>query len=290
LNLAEVHRVLDGHKATPPPRGELWIAPAVLASEGLPNSAQGVTALAVRLGADLSFLSCSGPQAVSDEAAALRAAVDATHARGLACGAVVNGPWQRLTEGDGLESALRRLAVDGETERRIAALARQARREVDAWDEAGADLIMLADDLAYDGGPYFAPALLDRLLLPHYRRLLLGVRRRRPIGFHSDGDLTRLLPALIQAGFACFSLEPEATRPNAVWRRFGRHVTVLSGIPAAWLTTPVASSDVLSGLADLSRGGSLILGSACGLFEPGSVDRLKTIYRLADGIGPAPSA
>jgi uroporphyrinogen-III decarboxylase len=252
----------------------------VLASQGLSNTADGVATLTVRLGADLSFLSCSGPQAVADEAGALRASVDAVHARGLACGAVVNGPWQRLTEANGLETALRQLATDSDTEQQIAALATRVQLEAGAWEDAGADLIMLADDLAYNGGPYFSPTLFRRLLVPHYRRLLLAARRL-PIGFHSDGDLSRLLPALVSAGFACFSLEPEATSPSAVWQRFGHHVTLLSGIPAAWLTTPVAAANVQAELQDLVRGGSLILTSACGLFEPSSVDRLKTIYHLA---------
>ncbi len=273
--------VLGGAKTNPPPRAELWVAPAVLASEGLPNTASGVAALAARLGSDLCFLSCSGPQAVTNDAASLRAAVEAVHAGGLACGAVVDGPWQRLTQAEGLESALRRLAADVDTEQRIAALAQPAQLELAAWDAAGADLIMLADDMAYDGGPYFSPTLFDRLLVSHYRRWLLAAPRQAALGFHSDGDLSRLLPALVQAGFSCFSLEPEATRPSAVWQRFGRHLTLLSGIPAAWLTTPAPFSEVTSGLADLALGGSLILGSACGLFEPSSIDRLKTIYRLA---------
>ena len=281
--------VLGGATTNPPPRAELWVAPAVLASEGLPNTAQGVAALATRVGADLCFLSCSGPQSVTNQAVALRAAVKVVHAGGLACGAVVDGPWQRLTQAEGLESGLRRLAAGGDSHERIAALARQAELELVAWDAAGADLVVLADDLAYDGGPYFSPALFDRLLVSHYRRWLLAAPRRAPLGFHSDGDISRLLPALVQAGFACFSLEPEATRPSAVWQRFGHHLTLLSGIPAAWLTTPTSSSEVVSGLADLARGGSLILGSACGLFEPSCIDGLKKIYRLAGDSGTGPS-
>jgi hypothetical protein len=281
LNLAKVRDVLSGHKVSPPPRAELWIAPAVLASEGLPNTAQGVATLAARLGADLSFLSCSGPQALTNDAAVLRVAVEAVHASGLACGALVNGPWQRLTEAEGLEPALRQLVADGDIEGRIAALAKQVELDFDAWDEAGVDLIMLADDLAYAGGAFFSPALFHHLLLPHYKELLLAPRRRLPVGLHSDGDLSRMLPELVQAGFSCFSLEPEAISPNAVWQRFGHAVTLLSGIPAAWLTMPVPPSDVLCGLSDLACGGSLILASACGLWEPSSVDSLKTIYRLA---------
>ena len=280
MSLVEVRDVLSGHRATPPPRGELWITPEVLKGEGLPNTAHGAIALALRLGADLSFLSCSGPQALTCDDGVLRAAVATVHAKRLACGAVVNGPWQRLTEAEGLAAALLQLGGD-DAKRLIDGLARRMQREVAAWEEAGADLILVADDLAYDKGPYFSPALFATLLLPHYQRLFLPSRRQSPMGFHSDGDITLLLPALIRAGFTCLSLEPEATSPSAVWQRFGQRVTLLTGIPAAWLTTPVASSQVLSGLADLALGGSLILASACGLFERSSVGNLKMIYQLA---------
>lgn len=248
-----------------------------------------MAALAEHLGADLSFLSCAGPLGLGDEPATMRAAADAVHARGLACGALVDGPWQRLTQRDGLESALRTTA-DAGIKARLAGLAEETAREVDGWTLAGADLIVLADDVAYAGGPLFSPTLFERLLVPHYRRLL-DRRRRPPVGFHADGDVSRLLPALVQAGFTCFSLEPEATGPDGVWRRFGRRMTLLTGIPAAWLGASVDWSEVASVLADLACGGSLILASACGLFEPGAIENLKTIYRLADGTATAaPSA
>ena len=86
----------------------------MLEGEGLSNTAEGVAALAVRLGADVSFLSCSGPQAVRSDATALRAAVETVHAGDLACGAVVNGPWQRLTDAEGLISVLQQLAAPGD--------------------------------------------------------------------------------------------------------------------------------------------------------------------------------
>ncbi|MGO8685153.1 MAG: uroporphyrinogen decarboxylase family protein [Thermoleophilia bacterium] len=255
---------------------------SVLASEGLPNTPQGVIALASKVGADLTFLSCAGPQPTGYEAAALRSGVETAHAQHLACGAVVDGPWQRLTTAEGVMAALQQLVADEAIAVRLAALADAAQREIEAWVTAGADLIILADDVAYTGGPYFAPALLDRLLLPHYQRLCRAVQPTLPIGFHSDGDLVRLLPTLVQAGFSCFSLEPEATCPAQVWRHYGRHLTMLSGIPAAWLTLPLEPSGVRFELTQLLSGGSLILASACGLFEPSSTANLREIYRLTE--------
>ena len=287
-SVVRVRDALDGRRGARPPRGELWVAPEVLAGAGLAGSVEGAAALAQRLGADLSFVSSTGPLGVGDEPAAMRAAVAAVHTGGLACGAVVDGAWQRLTQRAGLEPALR-LATGAALAPRLAALARETEREVEGWSLAGADLVVLADDVAYAGGPLFSPALFERLLVPQYRRLLAGPppldgeRRRPTLGFHSDGDMRRLLPALVRAGFSCFSLEPEATAAGEVWRRFGRRVTLLTGIPAAWLTSAVDWRDVTSALADLACGGSLILASTCGLFEPRSLENLTTIYRLADG-------
>ena len=286
---AMVPDALGGRAVARVPRGELWIAPDVLAGAGLPRSPQGLVELARRLGTDLSFLSCTGPLGLGDDPAALHDAVAVVHEGGQACGAVVDGPWQRLTGHAGLESALR-LTTDATLGQRLADLARETEREVDGWTLAGADLIVLADDVAHTGGPLFSPALFERELVPHYRRLLDGAGPRSPghgrqrplLGFHSDGDLSRLLPALVRAGFACFSLEPEATAPAEVWRRFGRRVTLLTGIPAAWLTRFVDWSQVAPALAELTRGGSLILASTCGVFERRGLENLATIYRLTD--------
>lgn len=276
---------LHGRRTARPPRGELWVAPEVLAGEHSSGSPAGVADLARRLGADLSFVSCTGPLGLGDEPATLRDAVAAVHAAGLACGAVVDGPWQRLMQHTGLDPALR-LTADAGFEPRLVDLSHESAREVDGWTAAGVELIVLADDVAHAAGPLFSPALFERSLVPHYRRLL-DRARQTPMAFHADGDLRRLLPALVQAGFTSFSLEPEATAPDEVWRRYGRNVTLLTGIPAAWLTAAVDWPRVAAALPGLTCDGSLILASTCGLFEPQGVANLKTIYRLADAAAPA---
>lgn len=271
-------------------RGEIWVAPAVLESQGLPNSAAGVVGLAARLGADLCFLSCTGPQAVPMRTETMREAVSLVHERDLACGAVVDGPWQRLAERDGLFPIIAKLGGHiEETERQVSSMASLAGEELSAWCDAGADLVLLADDIAYNRGPYFSPTLLKRLLLPLYRNLLLSAGERGvPMGFHSDGDLTLILQDLTETGFSLFSLEPEAMDLSEVRHRFGDKFTLIAGIRASWLD---GSGQFGSGEIDLRREisslaslGRIILASSCGLYGPSSVARLADVYRVADGV------
>ena len=272
------------------PRGEIWVAPAVLEGRGLPNSVAGVADLAAMLGADLCFLSCSGPQAVSMEVEAQREAVSLVHGRDLACGVVVDGPWQRLAAYHGLIKLMARVGGRlGETEREVSSRAALVGEEVRAWCEAGADLVLLTDDIAYNRGLYFSPALFTRLLLPHYRQVLrTACEHGVPTGFHSDGDLAILLPTLIDAGFSFFSLEPEAMNLSEVRRLHGDGFSLISGIRAEWLSNAGGISTEAINLprevSSLRHIGRLILASSCGLYEPSSAAFLEKVYRAADSL------
>lgn len=273
-----------------PARGEIWVAPPVLRDSGFPNSAAGVAGLAARLGADLCFFSCGGPQPVAPEAGALCEAVSLAKSFGLACGAVINGPWQRLTGDNDIITLLQNIKREPQNLRE--ALDKQAARmgeEAESWAQVGADLILIADDVAHAGGPYFSPAHFNELLVPCYRRHLFraGKRTASPLGFHSDGEMSLLLPVLVETGFTFFSLEPETTDIPALWQRHGSRTTVLSAIKAAWLSQPPATetrSEATAYFSLLLGRGSLVLSSACGLFHQNSVDALKEIYACADSL------
>ncbi len=288
MGRAKVLSVLAGSRVDPLARGEVWVAPAVLESQGLPNDAAGVAHLAANLGADLCFVSCGGPQAVPNQPEALREAVAAVHARDLACGIVVDGPWQRLTQSHGLFQLLERLGRHaGQVEQEVAAQAALVHEELNAWAGAGADLVLLADDLAYSRGLYFSPVLFASLLLPHYRQFLLAATDLHvPLGFHSDGDLMPLLPTLVEMGFSFFSLETEAMNLADVQDQHKDRVALIAGIAAEWLSSDrlagISVDDVSAGISRLARGGRLILGSACGLYDPDSPAALREIYRVAD--------
>ena len=212
-------------------------------------------------------------------------APDKAHAAGLSAGAVVNGPWQRWMIEVGSEEAMLQLGrgTDG-LRQGLAKAAAMARREIEEWADTGVEMVLLADDVAYAGGPYMSPQQLDKHLLPLYASLGDRVRAvGKTVGFHSDGCVDLILPVLKQAKFQFYSLEPEGTDPLRAWNVLESQVPLLSGLPAAWLSSggfiPTREGRILS---EWLSAGPLILTSACGLFHAEAKDSLREIYQWLD--------
>jgi len=70
----------------------------------------------------------------------------------------------------------------------------------------------LWDDLAYKNGPLFSPRAYREQLLPYHRRLCDFFHEQGwPVILHSCGNITALVPWLIEAGFDCLqALEVKA--------------------------------------------------------------------------------
>lgn len=277
------------NRSASPQRGEIWIAPEVLINQGFPNNSEGIVRLTLQLKSDLCFFSCGGFQPINLENRAISRAIAFARSFNLACGAVVDGPWQRLTKLEGCISLLHRIKKKPALlQKELKFQALQMGNEIEAWSEAGVDLILLADDVAYASGPYFSPEHFNQFLVIYYLQYInkFSSMNSTHIGFHSDGNLSLLMPALIDTGFSFFSLEPEATDIQTIWRHYGNHVAILSGIEAGWLITPSSTekdrTDYSRGLDPILDQGNLILSSACGLFHQSSITALKKIYAYVD--------
>lgn len=73
--------------------------------------------------------------------------------------------------------------------------------------------IMVADDMASNLGPMFSPALFEKYLLPQYSRIVREFKQAgaKKVIFHSDGNITRFLEYLVEAGIDAINpLEPRA--------------------------------------------------------------------------------
>ncbi len=248
-------------------RGEIWPLPAG-------GTADEIVAVASEMRMDFCFFDH------------FPGATDKAHALGLVAGAVVNGPWQRWMIEVGWEEAMLQLgrgtaSLDQGLER-AAALARQ---DIGNWAAAGVDRILLADDVAYARGPYMSPRQLEKYLLPLYQSLSAGAKASGMIvGFHSDGCVDLILPLLKQADFQFYSLEPEGTDPIRAWAALDSSVSLLSGLPAAWLAPggflPEREGKVLR---EWLSAGPLTVTSACGLFHADARNSLRKIYQWLDG-------
>jgi len=67
--------------------------------------------------------------------------------------------------------------------------------------ELGVNIVFSGDDIADARGPLFSPRLWQRLLLPHYRRLVAAIHDAGLYHWkHSDGNLYPFLDSIVDAG------------------------------------------------------------------------------------------
>lgn len=92
--------------------------------------------------------------------------------------------------------------------------------------------VWMPDDLCYNSGPVVSPKVYRKYVYPWYAKIVdrchgAGI----PIGLHSDGDLSRLLPDLVACGFdAIHPFEPPMNDIVAVKEQWGNRIAVAGGI------------------------------------------------------------
>ena len=269
------------------PRGELFIAREVLKELGREQTRESLITLCAEISADLCFLSYGGPfgeMSVHSEEMGLL--VEKVHSLGMLCGIAVDGPFERAAGEYGFLEVLRWFGDPPRLQDHLEKSAQEAAAELAAAGNAGADLLVLCDDVAYSRGLYFSPAQFAEILLPFYRRLKKEAGDCRPVGFHSDGNVAPVVPLLVEAGYTFFSLEPEAVPLADLGRRLPEGAFILSGIKAQWLMGPEPEEreeeekEIIRYITGLKNACRLVLASACGLSGARSLERLKKIYAL----------
>ena len=181
---------------------------------------------------DLAFVAAAEPDAA--------AVVEALHAVDVAAVWTVDGTFGRVADVLGWTESLRMTAAEpGALAARLDSALHGALVEVRDGLAAGADAVLVADDLAGPAGPLLSPDYAHDALLPCYRRLALEATEGGvPALFHSDGDIRALVPALARAGFGGVHLagtDPHIFSASGFAAR-AAGLVVLGGIAAQALT------------------------------------------------------
>ena len=141
-----------------------------------------------------------------------------------------------------------------------------SRRLLEACGQA-MPILCLGDDFATQRGMMISPNHWRRFLKPQLARLFeLGKRTGRFVWFHSCGDITPILPDLIDIGadvWETVQLHTLPITPEQLNREFGRHVTFFGGICTQRLpfATPRQIRDeVRRTIEALGEGGGYICG------------------------------
>jgi uroporphyrinogen decarboxylase len=129
------------------------------------------------------------------------------------------------------------------------------------------DILYLADDFASQRGLLMNPALWKKMLKPHYEKLFaIGKRLSLPVWFHSCGDITAILPDLIEIGMNVWETVQLHALPMPAARlkqEYGRHIAFFGGVNTQALPfkTPEEVSEEVRRCIDLlGQGGGYICG------------------------------
>jgi uroporphyrinogen decarboxylase len=102
--------------------------------------------------------------------------------------------------------------------------------------EAGIDVLAFYDDAGSQSGLQVSPALWRSLVKPAWRRVLDTVRARHPrtaFFFHSCGDITDIVPDIVELGFSILHpVQPECMDAAAVKAAWGSRIVPCATIGA----------------------------------------------------------
>ena len=199
----------------------------------------------------------------------VRAEIEDIHRRNLAAMAmlectVFERAWylrsmERLlldfTDGNAFATTL----LDRITERRIA--------QAQHYAQSGADVIAYGDDVGTQRGMLMSVRMWRTWLKPRLARTIAAARDVRPdvlVFYHSDGDVSAIIPDLIEIGVDILNpIQPECMDPAALKRAYGQRLSFWGTI-GTQSTFPFGSPDdvrreVRSRIETVGAGGGLFL-------------------------------
>ena len=159
--------------------------------------------------------------------------------------------------------------------------------------DAGADAILVGDDIAFNSGPFLPPRIMRQVVYPLYRWLIAEIKRHRNVRvlLHSDGMLTPVLDEIVACGFeGLHSLQPSAGMDIAeIKRRYGNVLALIGNIDLDYVMTmapPSEVEDVVKKTIDAAApGGGFILSTCNALIDAVPPANAIAMYETAHRYG-----
>jgi hypothetical protein len=256
---ARFARALSGDVVKPPVTGITFVDPWLLGESA--DRASTLASSCREMALDFAFVPSWEPWAVR--------AVPLLADAGVAVSWVVPGVLWPTLESMGLATGLRAAALDPASlaDDFDAALG-SAREAVARGVGAGADAIVVADDLAGGGGPLVDPAFLRTAVFP---RLAVLARAASDAGIpallHTDGDVRSLMTAIAAAGFAGVHGDAGGGRhvESSLAAARAAGLVMVGGIPTAALADEDTAALAGRHAGSLAAGGGLLPGDDGGV-------------------------
>ncbi|MBO3808025.1 MAG: hypothetical protein FGF50_00250 [Candidatus Brockarchaeota archaeon] len=166
---------------------------------------------------------------------------------------------------------------------------------VKMFAEAGAHVILVGDDIAYDNGPFLPPSLLRKYVFPYLAGEAEAAHRLNlPVILHSDGNVTPLMEDIVKAGFdGLQSLQPNAGVDIVeIKKRWGSSLCLMGNVDLDYLLPLGKPEDVEAEVKRLMRevapGGGYILSTTNVLTRYVPPENALAMYRAAEKYGKYP--
>jgi uroporphyrinogen decarboxylase len=290
-----VKKAFEHQTAAKIPKGELWLGTELFTKTGLEDNLPGHIKLVKRLGQDLMCLPIAESPSVNKVLGysyfSPNDLHEATQLTDLFLIAIVDGPFQRMTEKHGLMKVL-----SGWMRERDNFLKQykqeQSRVEhlLDQALKAQVDAVVIAEDLAAEKGPLINPAEIRKFFAPFYTGVVSKIHSGGLYALlHSCGQLTTLLPQFVESGFdGLAAIQHRTNNLAAIKEAYGAHLTIMAGIDGDLLemaqTAPAAMKQFKKLLRALRPHGGFILSSCTGLYSGNFYKKIEELYGIANDL------
>jgi uroporphyrinogen decarboxylase len=150
----------------------------------------------------------------------------------------------------------------------------------------GAEVIVLGEDSAHSRGPMISPAMWEEHILPYHIQIVdeLNV----PVIWHSDGDIRKLLPYALQAGFVgVHGLDPiSGISLEEVKAEYGHELVLIGNVDVRVLCD--SDLDAVRREVDrcVAQGGSGYMIASCNsIFDGMNLDAVVEMFRYENEVG-----
>jgi len=161
--------------------------------------------------------------------------------------------------------------------------------------ESGADMVVVAEDIAFNTGTFFSPDTLREVVFPALKEEVQEIKKSGvPVMMHSDGNLNDVMEDIIDCGFdALQSLQPSAGMDIAeIKRKYGDKLCLMGNLDLNWLMPFGTTEDVRKAVRSLIRtaapGGGFILSTCNVLTRDIPVENAIAMYDEAERFGVYP--
>jgi uroporphyrinogen decarboxylase len=172
-------------------------------------------------------------------------------------------------------------------------IAEQRKFQARRFAEAGVDVLRIGDDIATQKNLLVSPRLYRERIKPYHASVIQAARRVNPgihVLYHSDGNLTRLLPDLLDIGVTAINpVQPECMDTAQIKADFGSDLTLWGCMPTQSVYANGSREDVINHLhflmEEIAPGGGLVVNFINTIMTETVVDNLRVFNQVFYELG-----